>query len=429
MNKMRLFARAALLAGCLCLARPAACDDGAALAEAQRLLAEKNYAALRLTLAPLLASPEPHLEALFLSGLAAAGEADWAAAVAAFRAMLARDPGLVRPRLELARALQKSGQPQAARYHYDQVLAGKLPEPVVANIYRQLAEIRSREPTLRLTLELSSDSNPRQTTDSRVIYIGGLPYRLNNGGRAETVYGLAASADLHWPLAGDSGWYGHAYGEVFEYPGQALDSAYVQASLGRRFERGQHHLSLEAGGLGAWHQGRTQYTGGLLRVHGFYRATPRMGATASAQVRSLDYSTLPYLDGEQPELNLGVIFIPAPAQRLELGLGYARYRAAENAYSWRRPSLIARYAHELPGGWIAGLRLQTQLTRYAAPDPFFGARRTDDESRLEFDVLNRRLKWWSFSPRAIVGYVKRDSNLDLYSYDRTYGRIGLTREF
>ena len=412
--------------------QPANPDAGkvrAALATAEKLYAARDYAALRAALAPLLAVPNPHLEVLFLSGMAAMAEGDYAAAITAFRAMLARDPSLVRPRLELALALQKSGDRQAAKYHYEQVLAAPLPEPVLRNIYRLLVDIREREPSLKLSLELSSDSNPRQTTDSRVVYIGGLPYQLNDANRATTEYGMAATADLHLPLPADPTWFTHFYGEAFEYPGRDLDSSYGQASAGKRFEHGQHNVSLEAGGHVSQYQDRQQYAGALARISGFYRLKPKTGVSSSVQLRSFNYPSLPFLDGIESQLNAMCIFVPTTEQRFETGAGIIHYDAEESPYSYLQPNLNVRYVHEFPGGWITGLRAEARLTRYEAPDPFFQETRHDKEGRLEFDVLNRKLKWWTLSPRAIVGYVKRDSNLDLYRYSRVYGRIGLTREF
>jgi tetratricopeptide (TPR) repeat protein len=401
----------------------------AALASAEKQYAARDYPALRATLAALLALPKPHLEALFLSGMTAMAEGNYATAATAFRAMLARDPSLVRPRLELALALQKLGDRQGAKYHYEQVLAAPLPEPVLRNIYRQLLDIREREPSLKLSLELSSDSNPRQTTDSRVVYIGGLPYLLNDANRAKTAYGMAVTADLHLPRPADPTWFTHFYAEAFEYPERDLDSAYGQASAGKRFEYGQHTISLEAGGHVSQYQDRQQFAGALVRVGGFYRLKPKIGISSSVQLRSFNYPSLPFLDGTESQLNAMSIFVPAPEQRFETGVGINHYDAAESPYSYLQRNLNVRYVHELPGGWITGLRAEARSTRYEAPDPFFMETRHDNEGRLEIDLLNRTLKWWTLSPRAIVGYVKRDSNLDLYRYNRVYGRLGLTREF
>ncbi|TSA42328.1 MAG: DUF560 domain-containing protein [Betaproteobacteria bacterium] len=123
------------------------------------------------------------------------------------------------------------------------------------------------------------------------------------------------------------------------------------------------------------------------------------------------------------------IYVPRPTQRWELGAGVTHYQASEAAYTYTQPGVTARFMQEWQGGWITGVKVQALLADFAAPDPFFGEARRDREGRLEFDVLNRKLKWWSFSPRLLVGYTRRNSNLELYDYKRAYGRIGLTREF
>ena len=64
-------------------------------------------------------------------------------AIAAFRKMLVADPGLVRVRLELARAFYFKGEDSLARRHFEAVLAGGVPEPVAANIHAFLAEMRA----------------------------------------------------------------------------------------------------------------------------------------------------------------------------------------------------------------------------------------------------------------------------------------------
>ena len=73
--------------------------------------------------------------------------------------------------------------------------------------------------------------------------------------------------------------------------------------------------------------------------------------------------------------------------------------------------------------------MQGLIATHDAPDPLFGETRRDKEVRVEVDVLNRKLKFWSFSHKLLMGIVKRESNLDLYSYDRVYVRAGLNTEF
>ena len=159
------------------------------------------------------------------------------------------------------------------------------------------------------------------------------------------------------------------------------------------------------------------------------RASPALGVTSELSYKTYHYANLPYLNGDMKSVNLTGIYVPQATQRLEIGAGFSHYAAQEEAYTYNQPSASARFMQEWQGGWVTGMRLQALMADYAAPDPFFGEKRRDTEGRVEFDVLNRKLKFWSFSPKLLLGYVERSSNLDLYSYKRMYGRIGVSTEF
>lgn len=381
--------------------------------ELETLFAAQNLAELKPLLTTLRAETPPHLAVLFISGMVASQDGDYAKATDEFRAMLTRDPSLIRPRLELALALQKNGDRQAAKYHYEQVLASNLPDEVRRNIYRQLGDIRERLPSVRLSLDMVTDSNPKQATNSRVIYIGGLPYTLNDNSKAETEYGLALAADVHWPLPADPTWYAHAYTEINEYRGRDLDAMYGQIAIGKRLDFGQNNVSAEIGGQVSSYQDHKQYHGWQARGTGFMRLSPKLGLTSELSYKTYNYENLPFLDGDMKSVNITGIYIPQATQRLELGAGFSRYLAQENAYTYKQPAFSARFMQEWQGGWLTGVRIQALVADYAAPDPFFGQKRHDTEGRVEFDILNRKLKFWAFSPKFLFGYVERNSNLDL----------------
>jgi hypothetical protein len=44
-------------------------------------------------------------------------------------------------------------------------------------------------------------------------------------------------------------------------------------------------------------------------------------------------------------------------------------------------------------------------------------------------VLNRKIRICLFSPRLLVGYAKRTGNIDFYTWERNYVRLGMTAEF
>lgn len=262
-----------------------------------------------------------------------------------------------------------------------------------------------------------------------MIYIGGLPYTLNDSSKAKVAYGATASADVHWPLPADPTWFAHGYAEVTEYPSRELDSMYGQIAVGRRFDFGQHNVSAEIGRHISSFQDHQQYDGWLSRGAGFFRISPKLGVTTDLDYKTYTYANLPYLDGNMQNLNVTGIYVPQPTQRIDVSAGVNKYNAQEDAYTYTQPSLSIRFMQEWQGGWLTGVRLQGLVADYSAPDPFFGEKRHDKEARLEFDVLNRKLKFWSFSPKLLIGYVERDSNLDLYSYQRIYARLGVSTEF
>ena len=97
--------------------------------------------------------------------------------IAAFRAMLVTRPDLVRARLELARAFFLKGEDGLARRHFEEVLAGDMPDEVKANVRLFLAEIHARQRwSFNLGVAVAPDTNIGTGSDERIIIIHGLPF-------------------------------------------------------------------------------------------------------------------------------------------------------------------------------------------------------------------------------------------------------------
>ena len=124
----------------------------------------RHIEALRI-LRPLTKGHPDRTDVLFLIGLSAieasrrlpAKEKEKTAlldeAVAALRAILIDRPGLVRVRLELARAFFFKREDVLSRGHFERVLAGKPPQAMVANIGRFLKN-HAGAPALARSLRL-----------------------------------------------------------------------------------------------------------------------------------------------------------------------------------------------------------------------------------------------------------------------------------
>ena len=121
----------------------------------------------------------------FLRGTIALGQGDWQTAIARFRAMLARDPTLLRVRLDLAFAYFQAREDKQAAYHFRLVLGeDDLPPAVRANTLAFLDRIRRRKSwSVSGALALAPDSNINAATSSREVNLFGFPAQLSEDAR------------------------------------------------------------------------------------------------------------------------------------------------------------------------------------------------------------------------------------------------------
>ena len=102
-------------------------------------------------------------------------------AIAAFRSILIHEPELVRVRLELGLAFFLKDQDDLARDHFERVLVGKPPAPVIGKIRRFLNVMRARRRWRgNFGFSLAPDTNINAASDAQFIYIRGLPFRRSS---------------------------------------------------------------------------------------------------------------------------------------------------------------------------------------------------------------------------------------------------------
>ena len=154
------------------------------IGKARALMGQRRYLEALAVLQPLAKRRPVPANVLFLIGRAVieasqqprtsakARDALLDAAVTALRKMLVAQPGLVRARLELARAFFLKGEDGLAREHFERVLAGNPPAAVALNVNRFLAEIRTRKRwSVRVGAALAPDSNISSRSGERTILI------------------------------------------------------------------------------------------------------------------------------------------------------------------------------------------------------------------------------------------------------------------
>ena len=293
---------------------------------------------------------------LFLIGLAATGASQQPAladdarealldeAIASLHTMLIDRPGLVRVRLELARAFFLKGENDLARGHFERVLAGKPPAPVVANVQRFLAEIRARRRwTMYLGAAMSPDSNIGGASDEQIIYINDLPFRrdaeeLTTSGIGVSVwtggeYQYPLGDRLRLRLGGDL--------SRQDYGGSKFDQTFVSAHTGPHWLVDKDtDVSLVANARRRWAGTARSYDDLGARVEAGHRLTPRIRVNGRASGYQRDYRTKDFRDGPILDFSLGGSWVILPILRADGAVGYARERPESevwrNASRWMR---------------------------------------------------------------------------------------------
>ena len=175
---------------------------------------------------------------LFRQGMEALEKGDHDTAIASFREMLVQDPKLVRVRLELARAFFLKGDDRLAKRHFEQVLAGGVPQAVAYNIARYLSTIRARRRwEMHAGFALAPDTNIGASSDQKIIYIYGLPFERDAEDLSTSGIGLSfwTGGEYQHPLKDNLRMRAGANLSRREYEGRRFDQTSLSAHLGPRW--------------------------------------------------------------------------------------------------------------------------------------------------------------------------------------------------
>ena len=427
-------------------------SDALDLGKAQALVRERRYNEALVTLQPLADRSPDNPEVLFLIGLAAIGasqqpgvseeaqEAFLDAAIASLRTMLIDRPELVRVRLEVARAFFFQRKDSLSREHFERVLAGDLPPPIVANVQRFLAAIRARRRwSFYFGAALAPDSNIGSASDERFIniHVLGAPLPFRRDAEELTTSGVGLSV---WT----GGEYQHPLGDRVrlraggnvsrrEYAGADFDRTSLAMHAGPRWLVGARtDLSL----LGSARRNLVAGTGDSdelgVRFEAGRRLTPRLSVNARASWHDRRYPTGGSLDGPVRDLSLHGSWVVAPTVRLDGGLGYGAERPGfvrnRNVSRWLRVG--AQVA--LPRGFAVGASAQLRWTDYEGEWPPHtppGELREDRTRTLSASVHHRRFTLYGFSPQIALTSEARSTNAQLYDYRKNSAEIRFVRQF
>ena len=459
---LRSFAAAA----CLLLALPAwgaadaspppssaAADPSGAAAEAQALIDAGRFMDAVAMLEPLVRGRVVRANTLFLYGVAAAGASQQAGlpdearqalldrAIASFHAMLVKAPGLVRVRLELARAFFLKEEDALARRHFEQVLAGRPPPAVAANVIRFLRALRARKRwQAHFGAAIAPDSNVNAASGERTIFLDfagqRIPFTRQGDIAPESGLGLSlwGGGEYQYPLSQTVRLRSGANASLRDYRGGDFDRHSVSAHLGpRRLIGASTEASLLATADRQWTAGKPETDSFGVRLEAERRLTPRLALFARAGAARRNCRDCNWLDGPVGDVTLGASWAALPTLRLGARAGWSWARA--NSEHWRnsgpRAGLGATLA--LPAGFTVGLRASLQRTDYQgsgfAHYTIDREPREDETRTLSLSVHNRAFTLLGFSPRLSFIREERDTNAQTLDYERNRGELSFVQQF
>ncbi len=362
------------------------------------------------------------------------------AAIAALRRMLVIRPGLVRARLELARAFFLKGEDTLARRHFERVLAGKPPAPVVLNVNRFLAEIRARRRwDLHAGFALAPDTNIGASSDERIIYInvGGARLPFTRDAEELTTSGIGLSVwtggEYQYPLGDRLRLRTGASVSRREYSGKRFDQTHLSGHAGPRHLIGRNtEVSALASVQRRWSGGAPDHDALGARLEAGHRFTRRLTANARASWHERSYRVQDHLDGPVMDASLSGAWVVTPVVRADAGLGWGRQRT--EAERWRHDYrwLRAGVSVALPKGFTVGGNGELRRTDYEGnwlPHTEGGEPREDETRSFRASVHNRALAWKGFSPQVSLVHEVRKTNAQLYDYERTGGELRFVKLF
>lgn len=371
-------------------------------------------------------------DVLFLLGTVAGREGRWDDAVTYYRKMLERHPGLIRVRLELARALFELHRDQEASYNFRLALP-EVPKDVASNIYLFLSQIEARKRfTYNLSFGLSPDTNINAASDINQLTLFGLPFDLSPSAQQKSGVGIVvnASGEYRVPLSDDFRL--RMGGELYraEYFGHGdFDDMLARLYSGPQYLFNGGDASLLATGTERWF-GNAPYN----RGYGG-RAELNYSLTESIYVQSgLEYSTADYHKQtfQSGHLFTGLVttsYALTPTSFVSIITGASRTHASSPDFSNWTYRIGLGYQRELPFAVSAYVQPDFLFGDYDEASPSFGNRRLDRVYRVQLSLAKRDYQFHGFIPTFTYNFSRDSSNQPLFAFTRHQFILGFTNKF
>lgn len=355
--------------------------------------------------------------------------------VFALERVLMHRPDMDRARLELARGYLLLGEDRQAEDHFRTVLDHDPPPAVAAKVRGYLDTIERRRtgtgPVLDGYVEtaVGYDSNVNSATDVNAVSILDGLFLLDiadeSREQSDSYLRLAAGGQAAFPLPGNRQVFlGGSADRVYLRDEHAFETGTIRASGGLAMGDATTRLVLRGWGQRFYLDGERYQDSAGVDAGWRWQATARTGVQLSAQYSRMTYPDQPLRDSSLWLGGLGGnhLLRSGRATRLSAHLFGGREDADEDTDAAEAIAGRDLYGAgvgldaRLGDAWSLGLQALAFQSEYDAPNALFGEARDETQYQAEAHLDWEPTERWRLGPR--LRYSRRDSNIDLYEYDR-----------
>jgi len=365
----------------------------------------------------------------YLLGIAALDTGRFSEAIFALRRALAVEPGFSGARMELARAYFEAGNHALARPLFV-ALRNENPPPGVRDVidgYIRVIDARPAAPASRFTpygeVVAGYDSNANGSTSTQQFF--GFMLSPQNVETESPFYEVAAGFNWTIPTSTRRGWFAGARASHRGNPDASfVDATIINGIAAYQWRRGAFFGRIGGDAYNAWRDGESNESyGGIDALLG-RSVGSGWDLTLGVRGGALRHdASIEVLDVNRVLVSLGANWRFSALGTLGIEAIGGRDSEQQAGSPYGNSRLGGRVSLTAPlGNHVFHASLGSLASDYDGL--FFGVSREDTlfDSVVQIEFRNVLLDGLSLIPR--VRYIHNDSDLELYSYDRT--EVGLT---
>lgn len=139
-------------------------------------------------------------------------------------------------------------------------------------------------------------------------------------------------------------------------------------------------------------------------------------------------STNSQYGGAIQALTNSLIYFPSSTQYWSFALDLTKKEAKDSTNAYERIGSRLTWGQEWPLGFATSTTLGFANRNYKELT-FFGTKQKNKEYSLSLSLWNNKFNYAGFTPRISFDYVKTDSNIAIYSYDKKQVSLNIIKSF